>query len=621
MTTMWKRLAPAFLLLLVLACVSWAAPGSIRVVVDGTEVKLPVPATQSGSQVVVPLKPVLEALGVTCWWEPSLGPGRLTAYKGSIFVTLQAGSSMGTLQGGLVSLDVPSSLQQGWIMGPASLLSRTFGASVVWDEGSRTLTVASGPGDPPLTGKARALVEALEAAGYEVRRGAMAQLNLIDLCTWKLLPSCYGNNAGQPYLCPLLPVGATQDFPNTFPWTYRLEEREGVVILGNTPPEADYFSYRGYLTLRTFRDEGTRRRVFASLGDEVNVLSFPAGGGSPFRHDFALVSTADRNLDGAVRQAAAQAGYSAFLSDTIPKPLVRMGLAADADEFGLINRAARFKDKAAGQAYLANPDVEVFRVTPRTSGVASLFGMPNLRIRGTGVFEEAAPADRAAAGGQDLLETMTELRRAILNRYGVSRDVEEMETCVWLPEGFEGIQRGIDVLGEGRDTIYLRTSGDFLLKDDPEDFVIVYGVLHNRTGKATYTNLSVYGTRYLNGVCGMDNDRLAGTAEEYLPGNPLAKYLYVAKISRRQLDAGTNVVPWGVGCNGVDLKDSIFLAFRAYLEPPTKVGPAAAELIFDRGIHFRAPSGSSGSGGGGCDAGLGMGALLPVLLLFFRRRG
>ncbi|GAI81515.1 unnamed protein product, partial [marine sediment metagenome] len=162
----------------------------------------------------------------------------------------------------------------------------------------------------------------------------------------------------------------------------------------------------------------------------------------------------------------------------------------------------------------------------------------------------------------------------------------EMVTSVWLYEGYDAIQRGIDVLGPNRDAIYLRTE-PFVLQDDPSEFVILYGVNHAVTGKTTYSSCSVYGEKILNGVGAVASPELVGTAEDYLPGHPEAKYLYVWKVSRSDADdPHTLKVPWGVKAYGVELEEEAFIGFRMYLEPATKVGPIWSEIIYDRAIHF-----------------------------------
>jgi hypothetical protein len=154
------------------------------------------------------------------------------------------------------------------------------------------------------------------------------------------------------------------------------------------------------------------------------------------------------------------------------------------------------------------------------------------------------------------------------------------------------LQTWNDVLGDNRDAVYL-TTGAFTLGSNPGEYVLVYGVNHAASGKATYANFSVYGRDLMNGVAQVSNHDYAGTAEAYLPGNPAAPYLYVAKVSRQQ-EPGSVFVPYGQGPYGIDLDLPAFIGFRAYVEPATKVGPAWGELVWDRAVKF-APAGGLAS--------------------------
>jgi hypothetical protein len=254
--------------------------------------------------------------------------------------------------------------------------------------------------------------------------------------------------------------------------------------------------------------------------------------------------------------------------------LVNMGLEENADKFLVLLRLAFFQDRQAGQAFMSSIPVKLFRLTPTNATTLDPYDVPALRVRGTGDTSEF-----------DLLGALEELRQAILAKNGAVNPTE-LTTSVWLYEGFDAIQRGINVIGENRDTSYLRTE-DFTLAADPDEFLIVYGVNHAATGKATYSNFGVFGAAGLNGVGAVSNFDFAGTAEEYIPGNPAAKYLYVWKVSR-SCDGGANclTIPWGVKAYGVDLDKPGFVAFRAYLEPQTKVGPSWSEIVYDRVITF-----------------------------------
>jgi hypothetical protein len=126
----------------------------------------------------------------------------------------------------------------------------------------------------------------------------------------------------------------------------------------------------------------------------------------------------------------------------------------------------------------------------------------------------------------------------------------------------------------------------FTLGDDPNEFVIVYGVNHEATGKAAFTTFGLYGADIWNGVGGVTSDQYP-TAEEYFPGNPNAKYLYAYKIGRRCDGKNCYTVPGpGLRAHGIELKQPIFIVFRAYLEPATRTGPAKSEILWDRAIKF-----------------------------------
>jgi len=105
-------------------------------------------------------------------------------------------------------------------------------------------------------------------------------------------------------------------------------------------------------------------------------------------------------------------------------------------------------------------------------------------------------------------------------------------------------------------------------------------------GKAAFCNIVVYGADAWNGVGGVGSYQYP-TADEYLPGNPSAKYFYTYKIGRRCDGENCYRVPGpGLKAHGIELDQPIFIAFRAYCEPATKVGPAKSEILWDRAIKF-----------------------------------
>jgi len=444
----------------------------------------------------------------------------------------------------------------------------------------------------PSVGDLDAFRSALERDGFIVQEGKLELFDIIRMKDAGLIPSCWGNNPSTPYMVHKLPIAPGQTVPNHISdapinpinkglWgDWRLRPDEAIVLVGRTPPAASYFSYRSYLAARYFGN--VFRRIFASLGDTQNHLTIRTGGtpngaeGNPFDQETIIVTTADKGIDDRVRKAAQSAGYSPAImnTDVIPSGLVKMGLEEKADSFVFIHRFAFFQDEDAGNAYMKNPGAVVFRLTPKEPSPLLPYEVQQLRVRGTGNTMEL-----------DLMGTLNDLRQAIIAKYSTFSPTE-LKTSIWLLEGFDGIQREIDVIGENRDTTYLWTDR-FTLKDDPNEFLIVYGVNHAATGKVVYSNFGVYGSDILNGVGAVASQSLIGTAEDYIPGHPAAKYLYAWKVARRcQGDPRCLEVPWGIGAAGIDLDKECYVGFRAYVEKETKVGPFWSEILYDRTIKF-----------------------------------
>jgi hypothetical protein len=428
---------------------------------------------------------------------------------------------------------------------------------------------------------------ALEKDGFTVQEGKLAVIDFIKLYNEGLVTSCNANNANLPYLAYFLPARTGQALNSMLTdapinpahkglWvTNRFSEDEALIYIGKTPPECQYFSYCNYLFHRYDPESGNYTKLFASTGDAVNQLTINTAGGegNPFNQDTLVITTADKGIDQRIRDDAKSAGYSQDIMNTIPVPtaVVNMGLDKEADTIVMAIRTAYFADKQAGDDFISDPDAVVWRITPTQQTQPDPFPVPDLRLRGTGKTE------------MEYLPAVEELRQAILNEYS-NYTAEEYTAYPWLHEGYVGIQDNTDLLGEVRDTAYTRTDAFTLDKDE---FLIVYGVNHAATGKATYSNFGVYGEEILNGIGAVPNDKLLGTADDYIPENPQKDYLYVWKVARASSE-GENclLVPYGVKANGVDLDKKAFVGFRAYLEPETKVGPVWQELVLERVIKF-----------------------------------
>ncbi|PWR73066.1 hypothetical protein [Methanospirillum lacunae] len=434
-------------------------------------------------------------------------------------------------------------------------------------------------------------VKAFQDQGFLVGEGIMQTTNPIGLYNAGITPSCYANNPTSPYMQFKVPKAPGQMVNNTISdapinpanaglWLdYRMRSDEAFVYVGTTPPECVYFSYIGYIALRYSPEIKTDHRIFASLGDSISLSrlkSEPAYQSNVFSQPIIIIFTADKNTEQKAKTALLKAGYPDGIIHTlvIPKELVNFGLDAYSDTFSTLNRMALFKNQTEGNEYINSSPGLVYRLTPETEGQTDYYAVPKLIPRGTGTTQEL-----------DLNDDLQKLREAIVSQYGEDH-VENLTTQVWIFEGYDAIQRGVDALADIRDTVYLNTTST-VLGDKPGESIIVFGVNHAASGKATYSNFGVYGGKALNGINGYSNVDYAGTAEKFLPGNPNAKYLYVAKISRSEdPDYKTIVIPFGVGANGIEANDTCFVGFRTYVEPETGVSPAWSEILYDQAIKI-----------------------------------
>lgn len=475
-------------------------------------------------------------------------------------------------------------------------------------------------------------VSILNNRGFIVQEGKLSYIDILKLCSEGKVDNCLGNNVGAPYAACLLPpapnqdssegqeppIGYNPDNPNNYPsnidylapgFTYKLCPDEAIVLIGKTPPPALYYCFRSYLGFVENKPEkdyseyitagddytGFYHLIFASLGDQLNNYNIwtdntPKGApGKPFNSSTIIVSTADRNINKQIRNALGTAGYSPDIinDDNIPMELVNMGLEAGKDTFIFMMRIALWAHQNIGDQYLNNIDkfIKVFRITPKIH-LTNLnpWPVPTLKIRETGITEyQVVPNSR---------RDFDYLRNEIIKKYGGTEyDHVDLDLTIGIPDNYNAILRDINVYGDNRDAVYFKTE-DFQLTSD-DDFVIVYGINHERTGKAIYSNASFYGAELFNGVAGaFSTVQFPDTSVQYFPeGYENARYYYVYKMARKADEDNVVIIPYSTGnplgkAYGVDNNQDARIVFRVYLDKIAMVGPYIFDVIWDRVILF-----------------------------------
>jgi hypothetical protein len=476
-------------------------------------------------------------------------------------------------------------------------------------------------------------VSALNNQGFIVQEGEFSYVDILKLCSEGIVDSCLGNNVGAPYAACFLPpapnqnpsegqvppIGYYPNNPNNAPanidyiapgFTYKLRPDEAIVFIGKTPPPALYYCFRSYLGFvenkpeKDYKEEitvgndhtGFYHLIFASLGDQINNYNIwtdqtPGGApGTPFNSSTIIVSTADRNINKQIRDTLSKVGYSPDImnNDNIPMELVNMGLDKGKDTFLYMMRFALWAEQTIGNQYINNIDqfIKVFRITPNFSlPNPAPWPVPTLKIRETGITEyQVVPNAR---------RDFDYLRNEIIKKYsGTEYDPVDLDLSIGIPDNYNAILRDMNIYGDDRDAVYFKTE-DFQLRND-NDFVIVYGINHEQTGKAIYSNASFYGVELFNGVVGaFSTVQFPDTAQEFFPeGYQSAGYYYVYKMARKADEDNVVIIPYSTGnplgkAYGVDNNQDARIVFRVYLDKKAMVGPYTFDIIWDRAILFK----------------------------------
>jgi hypothetical protein len=474
--------------------------------------------------------------------------------------------------------------------------------------------LAKGGNDP--LGNVAKLLDVLSRDGFDALQGQFRILDPVSQACTGVIPTTWYNNV-QPYMSVILPAKFNVTDPSTgwekikraLPVNYLLRQDEAILIIGRTPPPMAYFSFQTFLFARynpaTLGYDPLTGGFFrpyeasvAYLGDAVNSLTIRTTGSTPYSRPMVLISTGNRKTRKRVRAALNAAGYenAVINTETLPSSLVRFGYETG-DQFlftirmAIADGGSQVIDDFEKTVEAGNV-LQVFRVRPKTEFPSDPLPAPALRIRGTGETE------------MDLYPTMEKLRKAILERHAAGFNAEELDTFLpdSVPEGYPAIQRGIAYLGPGRDGSagYGRDANYWAspwFDLEADSFAIVYGVDHAATGKATYSSANVYLHPTLAaGITTADSADFAanpGTAGSYLPGEPGIDKFYAWKVARncngeRACLEARLPARWTTVCAAKIAPDApVRIAFRQYVEPATRIGPADAELLYERVIVFR----------------------------------
>lgn len=132
------------LLLALLLLPAAAHAETIRTYLDGRELTFDVAPRLENNRTLAPVRGILTPLGATIGWDEV--SRTVTAKLNSTTVELQIDSDQAKVNGQVVALDAPARIFDGRTLVPLRFLAESFGFRVHWDGEARTIAIASRSG-------------------------------------------------------------------------------------------------------------------------------------------------------------------------------------------------------------------------------------------------------------------------------------------------------------------------------------------------------------------------------------------------------------------------------------------------------------------------------------------
>jgi hypothetical protein len=345
-----------------------------------------------------------------------------------------------------------------------------------------------------------------------------------------------------------------------------------------------YFGLTQYLM-----DRGTDgSSIFGSMSDTLNIMrmiTLPSGGlaSSAFNQYAVIVWTADLNTLTAVNGILGRQGIPQSQVNFIPLPIqlpLDMGYDPTFDSFGMLMRTALPENQGDLDRYMSDKPFYVVKVRPNSPPPISPAPTVGYENEVSGIVEgaELAPA---------LNSLVNDIRLNYLRTFNLkAQDVKFSQSS----SGLSCIEHDRFCAGDNHDALYSTDTSLVINVASLSDIVIVAGVNHQKTGKATYLNHAVYDTVHFAGITGIDDRSLTKESALYhagvrLPGDRRVKqyenlYAYVISYDCSNLQYCLSI-PAPTPDNPVGLIPGapFYVVGRSYMEPHTGVRPDLGEIV------------------------------------------
>ncbi len=501
------------------------------------------------------------------------------------------------------------------------------------------------------------LVADLTASGFQVSQGYPKLYTLQDCIdyTYPSLKNCFQANPAAPYVIPVVKLwpdeyvdpATVNAFAETQPGysvTYRLDEREAIVIYGRMPPPGRYmglqtwaFSQDGkwkpedynqwantpdlpfpiqYLFDTIPPDDPTSQRVitFSALGDVVNNVVMQRKSGYPFRETRYFIITPSATTDHAVRLALQAQGVldDHIFTEQIPSwddygPIGPLGMGKNAIDFATAFRYAVPDPgyETAAQLWRNNPPLTVLRVrAPASLGPVNRYGALTFEPRSANSEADlAGDLQNLVAAACDSLSGLANLTSADCAKQPPASSFmpDPARDYGWVGPYCRDIR--MDCEGDQQEAAYFMSSPRSL---DSGQVIAVVSTLATETSNATYVGLSANDASILGGVpdATILDTGLKGSADFFASGNNPRKFskFFVHYFTRdctnvpgRPQDCTTitdEMLPPATNTSALGdpaLHGMIIVSLRDYIATDTTSGPDSSKLLKPRILTFTKP--------------------------------
>ena len=468
------------------------------------------------------------------------------------------------------------------------------------------------------------------------------------------MPSCYANNPPSPYGVTLLPKGPYEDTSTYSNWgvtlsyevngtfmsaTYRLDDTETILMLGQTAPRSLYYAYIPYVFDRWYPQNwksnssdwsrcpdvtdpnGGRCRLFASLGNPTNMLNMNTSrqNGESFNSEFAYYMGGDQNQIKEIQKISIRAGIRKSTQNVfgISKQRAKLGLKKDSDGFMHLTRTAFVENKEEFNDFIYNPDkfITILRITPKKSLLPSRKKPFPPQIFKDRISELEAVPSKGLSHEKMTSILSNEMRFGIVEKYqNTHRYVYQFPIVPPIyRNGYDCMDQGMQCNGDNQDTLYPNSrtsvpvdhfctkrldkdcpiSYQTTLQEDGSDFFIITGVNHNATKRSLYSSISAYSQRRLESLGGFDSlptnlspKSYWGSAKQYLQNSDVSEYFFAVKFSRKcEKDEKFCLEIKKSGSNSLPLNESCVFIERSYLDK-MEAGPTNEAHVKPIVYHF-----------------------------------